>query len=47
MTTAKTRKTSLENKHIRRCDYFGIIPLRLHSTMFGRSTLKLDWYARR
>ena len=33
MTAATTRKTSLENKHLRRCDFFAIIPLRSHSTM--------------
>ena len=28
MTTAKPRKTSLQNKHLRICDYFALIPRR-------------------
>ena len=36
MTTATTRKKSLENKHLRRCDYFAIIPLCSHSTVLEK-----------
>ena len=33
MTTAGARKTSLENKHLHRCDYFFIIPRCLQSML--------------
>ena len=36
MTTASTRKTSLENELLRRCDYFAIIPLCSHSTVLEK-----------
>ena len=38
MTTAMTRKTSFENKHLHCCsDYFAIIPLCSHSTMLEKN----------
>ena len=46
LTTAMTWKTSLQNKHMCRCDYFAIIPSWLHMLCW-RSTLSLDWCARR
>ena len=33
MTTTMARGTSLENKHLRHCEFSAIVPLRLHSTM--------------
>ena len=36
MMTATTRKTSFENKHLRSCDYFAVIPSCWHSTMLAK-----------
>ena len=36
MMTAKARKTSLENKHLRNCDYFAIISSCSLSTMLAK-----------
>ena len=38
MMTATTRKTSFENKHLRSCDYFAVIPSCWHSTMLAKYT---------
>lgn len=36
MMTAALRKTSLENEHLRNCDYFAIIPSFSHSTILAK-----------
>ena len=37
MMTATAIKTSLENKHVRNCDYFAIIPSGSHFKMLAKS----------
>ena len=37
MMTATARKTSLENLHLRNCDYFAIIPSCSHFTMLANN----------
>ena len=37
MMTEPARKTSLENKHLRNCDYFAIIPSCSHFTMLTKN----------
>ena len=37
MMTETARKTSLKNKHLRKCDYFAIIPSCSHFTMLTRN----------
>ena len=37
MITARTRKTSLENEHLRNYDYFAIIPSCSHFTMLAKN----------
>ena len=36
LTTATTRKTSFENKHLPSCDYFSIVTSFSHSTMLAK-----------
>ena len=45
MTTGTARKTSLENKHLRNCDYFASIPS-VRILQCWRRTLQLDWSER-
>ena len=37
MMSEPARKTSLENKHLRNCDYFAIIPPWSHLTMLTKN----------
>ena len=37
MMTEPARKTSFENKHLRNCDYFAIIPSCSHFTMLAKN----------
>ena len=38
MMMEPARKTSLENKHLRNCDYFAIIPSCLHFAILTKNT---------
>jgi len=46
MTTATARKTALENKYLRNCDYSRLSHL-ARTPQCWQSKLKLDWCARR
>ena len=43
MMTATARKTSLENKHLRNCDCFVIIPSCSHFTMLAKNPTTGNW----